>query len=254
MCKYGHEIRPDSLLTMISMIVILIMISDKHIAISIKDVAMSTTRNLRLIHWISAGLNVLFAMVVVACVAVVLITLASPWLVGSFGALGSASVPVMIGAGDTPHFGVSSTSGLPPTISSALVEEGQGTLRLETSSLGPIAIANAAKVAAGAGLAYILWLLRGIVRKVGEGDPFAEENGRRMRRLGYGVLVVGLLVPGIQYLAAREILSRLPLAIPAISPGPVFDNQVILISLLILALAHIWSYGMELERDRRLTI
>jgi hypothetical protein len=58
----------------------------------------------------------------------------------------------------------------------------------------------------------------------------------------------------VQYIAANEILNRLPAALPALQPGPTFNAELILGSLLILLLAHIWSYGLDLERDRSLTI
>ncbi len=68
------------------------------------------------------------------------------------------------------------------------------------------------------------------------------------------VLLIGILQPAVQYMAATEILNRLPPTVPALNPGPTFDAEVILVSLLILLLAHIWSYGLDLERERALTI
>ncbi len=87
-----------------------------------------------------------------------------------------------------------------------------------------------------------------------DGDPFAAENSRRIRRLGYAVLLVGILKPVVEHVAATEILNRLPAAVPALNPGPTFDAEVILATLLILLLSHIWSYGLELKRDQELTI
>jgi len=40
----------------------------------------------------------------------------------------------------------------------------------------------------------------------------------------------------------------------ALSPGPTFNAEVILGSLLVLLLAYVWSYGLDLERERALTI
>ncbi|MFV1859453.1 MAG: hypothetical protein ACC647_08890 [Anaerolineales bacterium] len=51
-----------------------------------------------------------------------------------------------------------------------------------------------------------------------------------------------------------EIFNRLPTTVPALSPGPTFNAEVILGSLLVLLLAYVWSYGLDLERERALTI
>lgn len=215
---------------------------------------MATTSNIRLIRWVKVGLDVLFGGVVIASCILVLLTATAPLLANRFGTPLTVSIPVTVGAGDTPQFDVSFAGSSSAVIQAAVVEEAQGTLRLETKNLPLIAVANLAKLLTGLGFAYVLWLLRGIVQKVQDGDPFAEENGRRIRRLGFAVLGVGILVPVVQYLASLEILSWLSAPVPLIRPGPLFDNQVILISLLILVLAHIWSYGLELERERSLTV
>ena len=67
-------------------------------------------------------------------------------------------------------------------------------------------------------------------------------------------LRLGFLYPTAKYLAARESLKRLVAARPELSPPSLFEFDVILASLLILILAQVWSYGLELERDRALTI
>jgi hypothetical protein len=72
--------------------------------------------------------------------------------------------------------------------------------------------------------------------------------------LGYAVLLVGLIQDAVQYLAASEILNRLPSVSPALQPGPTFSAELILVSLLILLLSYIWSYGLDLEREQALTI
>ena len=50
------------------------------------------------------------------------------------------------------------------------------------------------------------------------------------------------------------ILNQLPTAQPALSLPSPFRAEIILTSLLILILAQVWSYGLELERDQALTI
>ena len=68
------------------------------------------------------------------------------------------------------------------------------------------------------------------------------------------VLLVGFLKATVEYLAAREILNQLTIVEPTLSLPSPFEAEVILASLLILVLAQVWSYGMELDRDQALTI
>lgn len=215
---------------------------------------MSTERDFRLARFVKKLLDFIFGLLVFACVGLVLWTIFSPLILGQGDSLGTASVSVAIGSGDEPQFDVMFTGPTKDAIQAAFVEEAEGTLRLETSSFLLILIANAAKVVAAIGLAYVFYLLRAVVQTILDGDPFAAENGQRLRRLGYAVLAVGILRPSVDYLAATEILNRLPMAVPALNPGPTFDAEVLLATLLILLLAHIWSYGLELERDQALTI
>jgi len=97
-------------------------------------------------------------------------------------------------------------------------------------------------------------LLRTVLRDILRGDIFTPQNSERVRRIGYFVLLVGLLRPTVEYLAANEIFNQLPLIEPALSLPSPFKVEVILTSLLIVILAQVWSYGLQLERDQALTI
>ncbi len=215
---------------------------------------MSTIKNLRLARFLKVVLDITFGLLVFACVALVLWMAFFDLISRQTDFIGTASVPVTLGTGEEPQFEVIFTSDPNRAISDAFVEEAEGMLRLETSSSLLIVIANAAKLVIAIGLAYIFYLLRALVQAILDGEPFAPENCRRVRRLGYAVLVIGIFGPYILHLAATEILNQLPTTVPVLSAGPTFDIGLILAALFILLLAHIWSYGLELERDRALTI
>ncbi|TFH47731.1 MAG: DUF2975 domain-containing protein [Methanothrix sp.] len=216
--------------------------------------SMSTTRNLRLARFLKILLDFLFGLTVLVCIGLALWVALSPWVLRQTGSLGSASVPVRIGTGAEPQFDVN-FQGIPEAeIQSAYVREAEGALYLETSSFFLIAIANAAKLILGGGLAYVFYLLREIVKAIQAGEPFTVESSRRIRRLGYAILLVSFLGPLVQFIAASEILHRLPMTIPELAAGPTFNAQMLFISLLVLLLAHIWSYGLDLERERALTV
>lgn len=215
---------------------------------------MSTKKDLKFIRFVKRLLDFIFGALIVASVGLLIWIALMPLIVGRSGSLGTASVPVRIGVGDQPRFEVVFTAPTEDAIESAVVEEAEGTLRLETSTVWLIRIANSAKLLAGIGLAYIFYLLRAIVQSILDGQPFAVASGRRLRRLAYTVLIVGILRPLFEYIAAAEVLSRLPSSVPQLNPGPTFNSELLLATLLILLLAHIWSYGLELERERALTI
>jgi hypothetical protein len=231
--------------------------NDKHTTKNnntIGELRMSTTKNLRLARFIKVVLDIIFGLSVFAIVALVLWMAFSPLILGQAEVMGTATVPVILGTGEEPKFEVNFKSKPDDAIRFAFVDEAEGTLRLETRSALLVVIANAAKLVVAIGLAYIFYLLRVVMQTILDGEPFAAENGLRVRRLGYAVLGIAFLGPAVQYLAATEILSRLPNAVPALNAGPTFDTAMLLGALFILLLAHIWGYGLQLERDRELTI
>jgi hypothetical protein len=215
---------------------------------------MSTTKNLQLARVLKVVLDILYRLLVFACVALVLWMALSPVIFRQAQIQGTASVPVRIGTGEDPQLDLTFTSAPNDSINAAFVDEAEGTLRLETNSTPLIVIANAAKLILAVGLAYIFYLLREVVRTILDGQPFTAGTARHVCRLGYTVLLIGFLGPLVEYIASTQILKRLPGTVPAVNPGPTFDVWIVLAALLILLLAHIWSYGLELERDRALTI
>ncbi len=200
-------------------------------------------------------LDIIYGMLLFVIVALVVWMVISTILVNRVDMLGTASVPVTLGTGDIPSLEVS-FNGVPGVgINNAYVEEAKGTLRLETDSPLLILIANGAKLFVALGLAYIFYLLRKVMQTILDGDPFAARNSQLIRRLGYAVLVVGFAGSILEGLAAWHILKRLPSTMPVMQAGTTFDARLILgMTAFIFLLAQIWGYGLELERDRALTV
>lgn len=67
-------------------------------------------------------------------------------------------------------------------------------------------------------------------------------------------MILGFVIPTADCIAAKELLKRLPGTFPELSLPSPFKIEIILASLLILLLAQVWSYGLELVRDQALTI
>ena len=215
---------------------------------------MSEINNLKLSRLVKILVDLIYGLLVGACVFLILWIAITPLIMKSGFIPITASVPVSVGEGQDPQIHVQVTNEAAKGISASFVDRAHGTLRLETSNWIFVFISNLAKLLTAIGLAYVFHLLRLVLRAINDGDPFTPENITCIRRMGYLVLLIAFLRPTIEYIAANEILNQLMIAAPPLSPPSTFTAETILASLLILILAQIWSYGLELERDRALTI
>ena len=215
---------------------------------------MSTNQNPRVLRIVRIILDILFGLLVIVSALMLLWIVLSPFFLRVTDTVIMSSVPVAIGSGTEPRMEVEVAGAEAKGMQAAYVDEAQGTLRLETTDWYLIFISNLAKLLTAAGLGYLVYLLRSIVIAIQQGEVFTQENVTRIRRLGYLVLIVALARALLEYIAAYEFFRQLTILYPPLSLPSPFDAGVILASLLILALAQVWSYGLELERERALTI
>ena len=215
---------------------------------------MSTNQNPRVLRIVRIILDILFGLLVIVSALMLLWIVLSPFFLRVTDTVIMSSVPVAIGSGTEPRMEVEVAGAEAKGMQAAYVDEAQGTLRLETTDWYLIFISNLAKLLTAAGLGYLVYLLRSIVIAIQQGEVFTQENVTRIRRLGYLVLIVALARALLEYIAAYEFFRQLTILYPPLSLPSPFDAGVILASLLILALAQVWSYGLELERERTLTI
>lgn len=215
---------------------------------------MSPPPNLKLTQVVKTLLDVIYGLLVFTCALLALWIALSPLILNMSDIVITASVPVAIGSGEDPQFEVEVAGAEARDIRAAFVDEAQGILRLETTDWSFIFISNLAKLLTAIGLAYVVYLLRSVLQAILKGEPFAPENTVRIRRIGYMVLLVAFVQATVDYFAAMQILDQLEIVEPALSLPSPFNGGAILASLLILVLAQVWSYGMELERDQALTI
>jgi hypothetical protein len=199
-------------------------------------------------------LDILFWMLVVVTTFLVLWITFSPLILQVSDIVITSSVPVAIGSGDVPRFEVEVADAEAKGIRNAFVEEAQGTLRLETTDWYLIFVSNLGKLVVALGLLYVVYLLRSLFTAILQEEIFTQENAALIRRTGYAVLIVGLLKAAAEYFAAWEVLRQLTITSPPLSLPSPFEAVIILSSLLILVLAQVWSYGLELEREKALTI
>jgi hypothetical protein len=199
-------------------------------------------------------LDILFWMLVVVTTFLVLWITFSPLILQVSDIVITSSVPVAIGSGDVPRFEVEVADAEAKGIRNAFVEEAQGTLRLETTDWYLIFVSNLGKLVVALGLLYVVYLLRSLFTAILQEEIFTQENAALIRRTGYAVLIVGLLKAAAEYFAAWEVLRQLTITSPPLNLPSPFEAVIILSSLLILVLAQVWSYGLELEREKALTI
>lgn len=215
---------------------------------------MSATLNSRLTKFVKGILNLLFWLLVVVTTFLVLWIAFSPLILQVSDIVISSSVPVAIGSGDMPRFEVEVAGEEAKGIRNAFVEDAQGTLRLETSDWYLIFVSNLGKLVTALGLLYVIHLLRALFAAILQDEIFTQENAILVRRIGYAVLIAGFLQAAAEYFAAREMLRVLTITSPQLSLPSPFEAVIILASLLILVLSQVWSYGLELEREKALTI
>ena len=216
---------------------------------------MNKTKNNPLPRIIKFLLDLIFGLLIFMIAGLVIWMAIAPILINRTDTLGTASIPVIVGSGEIPSIEVSFQGKPDLILENAYLDEAQGTLRLETKSPLLILIANGAKLMVAIGLAYIFYLLRKVMGSVLDGDPFAAQNSKLISRLGYAVLLVGFVGSILEGLAAWEILRRLPVTDPILQATTTFDFRLVLATaLFVFLLAQIWGYGMELERERALTI
>jgi hypothetical protein len=214
---------------------------------------MTTQTSPKLSRIVKALLDIVFGLLVFSCIALVLLIVLSPLILKVADIPLTASVPVGIGSPDEQRFDVQIVNSAAIGIRNAFVEQAQGVLRLESLNWRYIFYSYSSDLIIALGLAYSFYLLRSVLHDIMQGDPFSEKNTQRIRRIGYFVLLLGFARPAIETIAAKQILDELVIE-PSLNVAALFNIEFILVSLLILLLGQVWSYGLELQRDQELTV
>jgi hypothetical protein len=214
---------------------------------------MSTETNPKLTRIIKTILDIIFGLLVFSCIALVLLIALSPLILKGANIPLTASVPVGIGSPDEQRINVQITNSADIGIRNAFVDQAQGILRLESLNWRYIFYSYSSDLIIALVLTYSFYLLRSVLHDIMQGDPFSQKNTQRIRRIGYVVLLLGFVHPTIEYIAAKKILYELIIE-PSLSVPALFSVEFILVSLLILLLGQVWSYGLELQHDQELTI
>jgi len=109
-------------------------------------------------------------------------------------------------------------------------------------------------LALAAGYLWIVFQLRAFLRTIRGGNPFVRDNPKRIRKIGY-TLIVGAPIIGI----LSNIYARLYMHLVEI-PGATLTATmdvypfVIFLGLVILVIAHVFDVGAKLQTEQDLTI
>jgi hypothetical protein len=215
---------------------------------------MSNTINPKLPRIVKVILDIIFWLLVGVTTFLVFWIVFAPVILNVSDIVITSSVPVAIGSGDEPRFEVEVAGADARGIRNAFIDEAQGTLRLETTDWYLIFVSNLGKLVTAFGLLYVVYLLRSLFNAILRDEIFTHENAILVRRIGFAVLIAGFLKAAAEYFAAQAVLRQLTITNPPLSLPSPFEAVILLTSLLILVLAQVWSYGLELEREKALTI
>ena len=98
----------------------------------------------------------------------------------------------------------------------------------------------------------VLIQLRKILKNVVNEKPFAQENAKRMKNIGYIVMAGSVLIPVIKTFTVNRIINAFDLN--NVSAVYKVNTEVLLIGLLIILFSAIFSYGTYLQTEYDETI
>ena len=102
----------------------------------------------------------------------------------------------------------------------------------------------------------ILYLIRQFLVDAMQGMPFAIDNARRLKWIGWLLLGIGIVKPLLNYLTGHWILSAVTVQGPVLSPwiSLSFTGTCVLAACFSLILSVIFRHGVELEKEHSLTV
>jgi hypothetical protein len=96
----------------------------------------------------------------------------------------------------------------------------------------------------------VLWSLRGLARSVKEGDPFSRLNVRRLRAIGFTLVVGAPLIEIIQVALRERLFNQLPSTGAEIGVrGFSLPGIALLAGLGTFILAEVFAHGVNLRED-----
>ncbi|MFH0766188.1 MAG: DUF2975 domain-containing protein [Calditrichota bacterium] len=101
---------------------------------------------------------------------------------------------------------------------------------------------------------WIAWLLRGIFRSAAKGKPFDRINAKRIHRIGYILILLGLIRPLWNWSIGSLYAHHIKISGATVSPQMDFHFGSIMFGLLIMGLAYFFEYAFRLQAEQELTV
>ena len=98
---------------------------------------------------------------------------------------------------------------------------------------------------------YVIWILRRVLVNVLKDRPFDGANGILLKRCGYIVLILGAILPPIDFALSHHMLSRIDVATIDLRPAITFEKDVFVVGLLLLVFGVILTRGHELQEHEQ---
>ena len=102
----------------------------------------------------------------------------------------------------------------------------------------------------------ILYHIRQFLVDAMQGIPFAFDNSQRLKWIGWLLLAIGVVKPALNCVTGYWILSAVTVQGPMLSPwvNLGFVGTCVLVACFSLILSVIFRHGVELEKERSLTV
>lgn len=126
------------------------------------------------------------------------------------------------------------------------------TVRVPHATLAQVRWFAARDLAPGAVVVAVLWLLRGVLKSVRDGDPFIEANVRRLRALAFVVLIGVPTATFLESVCNSELADSVGLPTGGVEIS--MPSAALLGGLALLVLAEVFTSGVRLRDDLEGTV
>jgi len=127
-------------------------------------------------------------------------------------------------------------------------------IKLHTNNAGGFSFTLVIPLLLIAGFLWIVYIIRKFIRTVKEGYPFSRENPRRIRMIGFIVMITGPVVAAIQYVYTYQYLHMLDFPHAEVEITPDINLMTIFLGLLLFVIGHVYDLGVKLKEENDLTI
>lgn len=103
-------------------------------------------------------------------------------------------------------------------------------------------------------LIWILHVIRAFIKTVKQGDPFSRDNPRRIRMVGFIVMITEPVIAAFQYVYAYQYIYMLDFPYAEVEVAPDINLMTIFLGLILFVIGHVYDVGVTLREENELTI